>query len=323
VETHRATDLPVRARAAGWSELYGGKIERVDFVPDEADSFDAQLGIGDLGPLRLARLSCGPGAILRAPAHIGHVAVRTYSFILLARGRAAFVQYGHEAQLAEGDLVLCDGTAPYSLQLLESCELVMLRAPAQVVKEHLPSPEFFCGRRLAGSQGVTSTIASLTLGLCARLEAGLAPEFASRFARHLLDMIATSYAEAFDKVIAASSIASGRQAKVKLYIEQHLRDPELTPRLVAERLRLSSRYLRMIFASASETVSAYILRRRLEECARQMADPRWRGHSITEIAFSWGFNSAPHFTRSFRNRFGISPRGYRRGRLDGAPAAAA
>ncbi|MEI9891797.1 MAG: helix-turn-helix domain-containing protein [Caulobacteraceae bacterium] len=103
-----------------------------------------------------------------------------------------------------------------------------------------------------------------------------------------------------------------------------MRDPELRPGVIASQLKLSSRYLRMIFASSREKVSAYILRRRLEECARQMADPRWRGHSITEIAFAWGFNSAPHFTRSFRERYGVSPRQFRRAQLEtkaeGAPA---
>jgi AraC-like DNA-binding protein len=101
-----------------------------------------------------------------------------------------------------------------------------------------------------------------------------------------------------------------------LFIEQHLRDPELTPSIIADRLKISSRYLRMIFAANSETPSAYILRRRLEECASRLGDPRWRGHSITEIAFSWGFNSAPHFTRSFRDRFDASPRCYRQQQLD-------
>ena len=129
-------------------------------------------------------------------------------------------------------------------------------------------------------------------------------------------MIATSYAAAFESVTSASSITSGRHAKVKLFIEQRLRDPELSPGVIAGQLKLSSRYLRMIFASSNEKVSAYILRRRLEECARQMADARWRGHSITEIAFAWGFNSAPHFTRSFRERYGVSPRQFRRQQLD-------
>jgi AraC family transcriptional regulator, positive regulator of tynA and feaB len=81
--------------------------------------------------------------------------------------------------------------------------------------------------------------------------------------------------------------------------------------VVAAQLRVSSRYLRMIFAASRESVSSYILRRRLEECARQLADPRWRAHSISDIAFRWGFNSAPHFSRSFRDLYGTSPREYR------------
>ena len=161
------------------------------------------------------------------------------------------------------------------------------------------------------------------LDVCSRAGHRLSGEFQSRVARHLLDLVATSYAMAFEAVGTTSSVISGRHAKVRLYIEQHLRDPLLSPCSIATGLKLSSRYLRMIFASSSETVSAYILRRRLEECARQMSDPRWRGHSISEIAFAWGFNSASHFTRSFRDRYGVSPRNYRRVQVDERAAAAA
>jgi len=154
--------------------------------------------------------------------------------------------------------------------------------------------------------------------ICVQLERGLSPYFQNSLARHVLDLLVTSYAIAFDSLAPASSVVSGRHAKVKLYIEQRLRDPELSPCAIAQGLKLSSRYLRMIFASRSETVSAYILRRRLEECARQMADPQWRARSIAEIAFGWGFNSAPHFTRTFRDRYGVSPRHYRCRQLESA-----
>jgi AraC-like DNA-binding protein len=37
------------------------------------------------------------------------------------------------------------------------------------------------------------------------------------------------------------------------------------------------------------------------------------GHKdwVTDIAFSWGFNDAAHFSRAFRARFGCSPRALR------------
>ena len=37
-------------------------------------------------------------------------------------------------------------------------------------------------------------------------------------------------------------------------------------------------------------------------------DPRLARSSLSEIAFSWGFNDASHFSRSFRERHGMSPR---------------
>ncbi len=63
--------------------------------------------------------------------------------------------------------------------------------------------------------------------------------------------------------------------------------PMLSPATIAQGLRLSPRYLRTIFSISGERVSAYILRRRLEECARQMRNPAWSGHTLTGIAFSW------------------------------------
>jgi AraC family transcriptional activator of tynA and feaB len=108
---------------------------------------------------------------------------------------------------------------------------------------------------------------------------------------------------------------SARFSKMKLFIEEHLRDPALRPAFVARRMGVSDRYLRMIFAVGDESASSYILRRRLEECAAQLRDPRWQHHSITSIAFGWGFNSAPHFARSFRAQFCCSPSDYRHQKL--------
>ncbi len=274
-------------------------------------------GVDSLGPIRVARLTCARSSPDRSARHPEAGALRVYSFLVQASGQSVLSHYGHETVLQEGDLILCDSAAPHSYRMEERSEIVLLRVPAHILAAHLPSPEYFCGRHLTAAQGLTRSVVTLILSLCGRLEPGLAGDFQARVARHLLDMIATCYAIAFESLgNSGSAVIDRRYAAVKLYIEQSLRDPELSPCSIADRLKLSSRYVRMIFAAGSETASAYILRRRLEECARQMADPRWRGHSITEIAFAWGFNSAPHFTRSFRGRYGVSPRHYRRLRLN-------
>jgi AraC family transcriptional regulator, positive regulator of tynA and feaB len=311
VESWNAASLLGRAKALAWNDFYSQHVEKVSFAVTDQSEPDPWLEIRELGPIRIVQLICGRCTIERPANHIGQTTGRAYTFILQARGRGLFTQYGHEAALEPGDFALCHGEAPYTYQLGSASEVAMLRVPVSLLKEHMPSAESFCGRRLPAGEGLAEAAATLINSLCAPRSVGLSEDFQHRLARQLLDMIATSYAIAFDTSLTTSSNVDAWHARAKLFIEQHLCSPDLTPCEIASRLKLSPRYLRMIFASGDETVSAYILRRRLEECARQIEDPRWSGHSITEIAFSWGFNSAPHFTRSFRDRYATTPRGYR------------
>jgi AraC-like DNA-binding protein len=46
-------------------------------------------------------------------------------------------------------------------------------------------------------------------------------------------------------------------------------------------------------------------------------DPRLRECSITEVALSWAFSDAAHFSRRFSAAFGISPAAYRAANLPG------
>nr|WP_295113517.1 helix-turn-helix domain-containing protein [uncultured Caulobacter sp.] len=309
-------DLTGRSAPGGWAGLFASQIEAMDFRPVKPDAFMAQLAGSDLGPLHIARLICGRATVERGATQIAHKGVSTYLLMLQVRGEAEVSHYGNTPTLAEGDFVLCDSGAPLKIRFSGDVETLILKVAASTLRDYLPSPEGFCGRALRAGEGLTAAAAAMALNLFGRLEAGLSLHYQDRVARQLLDIVATAYALAFDTSNARSSVVSGRCAAVKLYIEQHLRDPELTPCGVAAGTKLSTRYLRMIFASENETVSAYILRRRLEQCARQIADPAWRGHSMTEIAFGWGFNSAPHFTRTFRDRFGLPPREYRRLKLE-------
>lgn len=43
----------------------------------------------------------------------------------------------------------------------------------------------------------------------------------------------------------------------------------------------------------------------------RLLDSSWAHASISTIALAHGFNDLSHFSRAFRDRFGMSPRGYR------------
>jgi AraC-like DNA-binding protein len=98
-------------------------------------------------------------------------------------------------------------------------------------------------------------------------------------------------------------------------VNRNLADPDLTIERIAERMRCTKRYLHKVFSEEGETLSQYIWARRLELCRAHLIRPELSDKSITEIAFACGFSNAAHFSRSFRARFGQSPRAFRQAAL--------
>lgn len=95
------------------------------------------------------------------------------------------------------------------------------------------------------------------------------------------------------------------------YLEANLRDPDVDPDRVASHFGVSTRYVQILFAREGMTVSDWIRQQRLESCRKALQSKR-PGETITEIAFTWGFNDPSHFSRLFRQRFGMRPRDYAR-----------
>lgn len=78
---------------------------------------------------------------------------------------------------------------------------------------------------------------------------------------------------------------------------------------VAFAIGIDRTYLYRLFIKHENTTpSKYILNLRLDEAAKKL---RETDSSITEIALSSGFNDAPHFYKTFCNKFKISPKKYR------------
>lgn len=305
--------LPAVGRMIAWNDLYSSRMSRVEFTPADQHSFDAELSIRQLGPVKLAKLCVDRCSIDRARRHLSQ-SPRLYSFLLQAEGRSVFYHYGHETHLSEGDFVLCDTGMPHHFETDSPAVTIMVRVVPDVLREYLPTIEPFCGLHLGRAVGLTNTVAAMVQSLADQADFTSCPDYEGRVARYLLEMLSMSYTLGFNCRASSTSAVWRRRSSVIRYIEDHLRDPALTAESVADGVHISPRYLRALFSESGEKVSDYIRRRRVEECARKMRDPAWASYSLMKIAFSSGFNSAAHFSRCFRDRFRVSPREYRRNR---------
>ena len=100
--------------------------------------------------------------------------------------------------------------------------------------------------------------------------------------------------------------------RVKAYVEAKLADPELSVERIAHACSISVRGLHRHFAEdPAGSVSRYLWQRRLIRCAEALRDPSLAHLSITDVCFSYGFSSSSHFSRSFKDQFGVLPARYR------------
>jgi AraC-like DNA-binding protein len=305
-------DLPTPTKSAYIGPRHASAAATASAAPQAIHGFDTAITAIQLGRLWLANPISLVASGHRAAQPIGRSRTARYFLHLQLHGQLTVKQDGRLCVLDRGDLVLCDGTSPYSLEYDAHCSTLVLIVDAADLRKRLPAPAALVGIKLSGREGLTATASLMLSSIWEQAQAGRLPEeSAASIAESILDVLATSCLAAGAGRAPDSAISVGRRLQIRRYIETKLRDPELSARSIAADFGISPRYLHIVFAAEHETVSNYVLRRRLEETARQLSEAAWRRRTITEIAFSWGFNNATHFARVFKDRFGRSPRDYR------------
>lgn len=105
-----------------------------------------------------------------------------------------------------------------------------------------------------------------------------------------------------------SNLTDHALKRVVSYIDEHLED-ELSLTTLAEVGGFNASYLSRLFKQIQkETISEYILHKRMDLAKKLLAHSN---EKIQDIAAKTGYISAHSFTRAFRNEVGISPTEYR------------
>jgi AraC-like DNA-binding protein len=312
--TYSTHGMPASAKVGYWSDVASDAFAPVEIRPTNPAQFDAELRCAQFGRLRLASVRSGAVKVQRTRRASAKVEDQRYLLHVQLNGRLMIAQEGREALLEQGDLLLTDNSLPYTLMHDDDCATLVQIVTPDEIRKHLPTPEEVTCVKLSGDKGLSRTTSLMLRSVWEQAEEGIPPELGSRIADSLLDVFATSWIADKGVTVAETAIVGARRVQIKRHIEANLRNPDLNVRSVAAAFNISPRYLHVLFANEPETVSSYILRRRLEECGRQLTDVLWRRRTITEIAFGWGFNNATHFARVFRNHYGTSPRDYRNAR---------
>lgn len=145
----------------------------------------------------------------------------------------------------------------------------------------------------------------------------LAPTLDESTADSLADTLSFVLATSLNSVQESCAPSSGsklrqfHKQRIRRYARGSLRDANLCADDIAAGVSLSPRYVFELFSDESLSLMKWVWSERLGRCKRDLADGVLRGRSIGEIAYSWGFSDLSHFSRSFKQRFGVSARAFR------------
>ncbi|MFI6284850.1 helix-turn-helix domain-containing protein [Streptomyces sp. NPDC051018] len=112
-----------------------------------------------------------------------------------------------------------------------------------------------------------------------------------------------------------SAMDDSLTVRIMAYVRRHLTDPGLTPERIAREHAVSLRQLYVVLGQAGISLEQWVIAERLEAACRLLASPRFAGLPVAAVAARCGFSSPSHFTRRFRAAYGVTPRDWRRHRI--------
>ena len=239
----------------------------------------------------------------------GASALRGQGFVkavLHTRGRSILEQNGRTAILRPGEWSVYDTAAPYSITLPDRSEMLVVLIPRERLLARSLDIHHLAARRFSGRRGLGKLIWSLISNTFDEIS-----QIGRRSNHDVANVVVQMTRLALLDCSGERPSVCAQEAlrdRIKAFIDGHLSDSDLSIAKLAAVNGCTKRYLHMIFRSEDVSISDYILKLRLERCRQELLNPACAYKSITDIAYSWGFNNSNHFSRCFKRAFGVSPR---------------
>lgn len=306
--TTRGTE-PAR-RWRHWHKAIANAYFPLDLSFRDSDTFQGELRSWRLGPLSLSRLKSQPLKYRRLPRHLTGEKQEEYLITVPTRSEVFFAQCGKDVRCNPGGFILERSNEPYEFSHTEAASLWVLKVGRTILDGRIRAPDRFCSIQFDGRNGAGGLFTDMLQHIPDRI-GNMSVEARSTVGQQLIDLLALSV-EADQRTLTcgASSVRAAHLRRIEQFIRVHLYDPDLTPEQVATGCGISTRYLHGLFRDTNQTLGQWIRDQRLMASQLDLKIPSNR-RTIAEIAYARGFSSHAEFSRTFRNRFGLTPKEFR------------
>ena len=269
-------------------------------------SFHGSIEIRDIAGLPLTRFSSSALSFWKWPFESASAQNRSCLVITQIAGSRQYLQGGKEILLKPGDSTIIDTSIPWSSSCDTDCVRLYLRVPRWIMQDRLQIRQIPTAQKIVGGNAPGAILSRFSQSLYDEAAWMKGEELAAALDHYFDVLTACIRGDA-----AQPATVPELKARILRFIESNLAEQTLSPSAIAHAIGISVRHLHRVFSATGCTVGDYIRISRLDQCRKDLANPRLQEKSITEIAFARGFCDAAHFSHSFRKQFGISARTFR------------
>ncbi len=298
--------LPLAERFSYWADVVAQT-----FVPLECDTpmrrdFSGSIRHRQIGCIGITDVRASAQCVRRTRTMIGRAPSDDLIVVVHIEGLCNVGQNEKAALLQHGDGAIVSADETYFFDFPVAFRQLVLKVPRPLVRDARAGEVGRAIRLGSGSAHLLRHLAMASLdepdALSEVEEVGAERAFAELLTSAATPPLAQKTQRDADSVRYASALA---------FIRRNLTMSDLNPAVVAAHVGLSRRSLARLFALRGQTIERSIWSLRLEGAKDDLADPRLKERSVTTIAFSWGFNDAAHFSRSFLSAYGMTPTQFR------------
>lgn len=303
--------LSDRERFHLWRDIHYSEVAAVEVGISEMP-FEATLQAAVIGDLTWAKMSGTVNRVTRTPHSIRINSLDAYLLVMNLGRSVIGGTYG------TNDVVMNTGSA-----FLDASQPQQFIGGDHNVWANLVVPRKILNDRFAGiedKQGLLIGSGNEALGLLQNyltmvdgMSLAPGPALLDHIGDTIVDLVGLATgAKGEDAELAGTrGLRAGRLQAVMKKIRSNYRNPALSASLVGLQTGLSARYVQDLLSSAGGSFSERILELRLQDARAMLTDTRYQDKRIGDIALEVGFSDISYFNRSFKKRFGCSPRAAR------------
>ncbi|MFI8437920.1 helix-turn-helix domain-containing protein [Streptomyces sp. NPDC079020] len=297
-----------------WEEVTARSHMRNRLRSNDSNDFRARTRGLDLGEAQVCAPTYPHLEIARTAKLIRQFDPEVYQINYFLDGRGTVSPAGGDTPLQPGDLLLLGSSRPCRGEV-QAAPSAWSHVTVRLPRELLPLPEKLVQRLIAvpisGRRGMAGVFAGRLTDLTTR-STEFTPDDIPTLASVAVGLLASAFAGCLEveKTLTPETRRSALKAQINAFVEQHLADPDTTPRTIADAHHISLRHLQQLLAEDDTSPAAWIRHRRLERCRLDLGNPCLNTRPIQTIAACWGFTDPTHFSRLFRATHGIPPQDY-------------